>query len=43
MGKLEKALIKIADNLFNALKWGLILGLIVGAIMVAVFFSLLRV
>ena len=40
MGKLEKDIIKIADNIFNGVKWGLILGLIVGAIMVVVFFSL---
>ena len=40
MGKLEKDIIKASDNIFNGIKWGLILGLIVGAIMVAVFFSL---
>ena len=40
MGKLEKDINKIADNIFNGIKWGLILGLIAGAIMVVVFFSL---
>ena len=36
-------IIKAADNIFNGIKWGLITGLIVGGIMVIVFFSLLRV
>ena len=33
MGKLERDIIKAADNIFNGIKWGLILGLIFGAIM----------
>lgn len=41
MGKLERDIIKAADNIFNGIKWGLIIGLIVGAIMVVVFFSYL--
>ena len=40
MGQLERDIIKIADNIFNGIKWGLILGVVFGAIMFAVFFSL---
>ena len=41
MGKLERDIIKAADNIFNGIKWGLITGLIVGTIMIVVFFSYL--
>ena len=41
MGKLERDILKAADNIFNGMKWGLFFGLIVGAIMVVVFFSYL--
>ena len=40
MGQLERDIIKIADNIFNGIKWGLIRGVVFGAIMIAVFFSL---
>ncbi len=42
MGKLEKEIIKAADNIFNAVKWGLVIGLMVGIIMCIIFFLLLR-
>jgi len=43
MGKLEKDLIKAADNIFNGIKWGLIIGAIVGLIMILIFYSILSV
>ncbi len=40
MGKFERDLRKAADNVFEGAKWGLITGLILGIIMIVVFFSL---
>ena len=40
MGKLEKDLCKVADNIFEGAKWGLITGLILGILMIIIFFSL---
>lgn len=42
MGKLEKDLIKAADNIFKGVKWGIITGLVVGFFMILIFFSILR-
>ena len=41
MGRLEKEIIKAANIIFNYVKVGLITGLILGAIMAAVFYSYL--
>ena len=40
MGKLEKDLIKAADNIFKGAKWGLVTGLVLGILMIIIFFSL---
>ncbi len=40
MGKLEKDLRKAADNIFEGAKWGLVTGLILGILMIIIFFSL---
>lgn len=40
MSRLEKDIRKAADNLFDGAKWGLITALILGFLMILVFFSL---
>ena len=40
MSKLEKDIRKAADNIFEGAKWGLITGLILGLLMVIIFFSM---
>ena len=41
MRKLEKELIKAADNIFKGVKWGIIAWLIVGFFMILIFYSIL--
>lgn len=40
MSKLERDIRKAADNLFDGAKWGVIIGLILGILMILLFFSL---
>ena len=40
MGKLEEDIRKAADNLFEGAKWGLVTGLILGLLMILIFFSM---
>ena len=40
MSKLERDVRKAADNIFVGVKWGVIIGAILGLLMILLFFSL---